>query len=509
MKLFLQGVAFCVFLSGCFRFGAERVLVIGGEHASYSSGGEKVAFQKFKDGSYDIGVIELSSGSISWVSEGDGNAVFPAWTPNDGLVYVYGNDTNTAYAAWKDHSKDGYNLYNFSGGRSIQLTHGRWREATPFVTSDGDIYFTRSEGEYLSDHALMWKMPLDVSKAAMRIRGSSFASGAGVNQPSVSPDGQYLVWAEIYGGNWDAWNIRIARTKAPEADRVLIPLRQTGFEPRWCPDSTTIVYTGFEEGDPAWGIYLLNAKTQCYRRVCNGRGGAVSPDGRKLLYSENGELRERNLSADDYPQVGRDEMIDQSDPSASKGRVLLSGGEVDKPTSVPFVGYDFGRDKTVYCRVKVFFNGARSQQDFINIDFGDWGNLAFRIFCSDCIPYLTTMYDKGEWIPLLGQKRLASGEYTLTGIRGEDGRLYFSLNDGYPLLRPMTQYYIPLDRSKRVLLARNLQTETGWYTTPDGAERKKVVNDTAGNSRVLAWEVGSGWPHQVPRLFDMRAEHGE
>ena len=482
------------------------VVIAGGENAVYSPDGQKAAFQKLRGGSYDVGVVDMKSGKVEWISEGEGNAIFPAWTSDGGLVYVYGNDTNTAYSAMKSQSKDGYNLYYYVHGRTTQLTHGRWRDSTPFVTPDGDIYFTRSEGGFLSDHALLWKMPLNKPTDAKCIRGASFASGAGVNQPSVSPDGRYLVWAEIYGGNWDAWNIRIARVDDPEADRVLIPLRQTAFEPRWCPDSRTVIYTGFEEGDPGWGVYLMDVKTKCYRRICNGRGGVVSPDGTRLMYSADGELRERRLTRDDYPREGRDKKFADSNPSAEPGRILLSGGPVDKATAVPFAGPDFGRDKTFYCRVKVRFNGAKFQQDFINVDFGDWGNLAFRIFCSDGVPHLTTMFSKTEWIPMFGPKRLEAGEYTLTGIRGGDGRLYFSLDDAYPILRPMTQYYVPLDKPKRVLLARNLYTDAKWHTALDGTNGRSVDGEQGGASQVLSWEVGSGWPKEVPRLFAVIAD---
>ena len=485
----------------CSAINGERVVVVGGENAAYSPDGRKAAFQKLRNGTYDLGVVELSSGRVTWVVEGEGNAIFPSWTPDGGLVYVYGNDTNTAFSAMKNRSQDGYNLYLYKNGNTVQLTHGRWRESTPFVAPQGDVYFVRSEGEYASDHALMWKMPLDRPSEARRIRGSSFASGAGVSQPSVSPDGRYLVWAEIYGGNWDAWNLRIARMDDPEADRVLIPMRQTAFEPRWCPDSRTIVYSGFEEGDPGWGVYLMDVKCGCYRRLCDGRGGVVSPDGTRLMYSSCGELRERRVSRDDYPKEGRDKSFREIDPSAEPGKVLLSGGPVDRATIVPFKGPDFGRDKTFYCRVRIRFNGAKPQQDFINVDFGDWGPLAFRIFCTGGIPYISTMYDKTEWIPMLGPRRLEAGEHVLTGIRGGDGRLYFSIDDCYPLMRPMTQYYVPLDGPRGVILSRNLNAGSKWYTTPDGAERKKAEESPNGFSQVLEWEVGSGWPKNVPRLF--------
>ena len=94
----------------CYAADGERVLIVGGESAVYSPDGRKAAFQKLRDGTYDLGVVELLSGSVTWVVEGDGNAVFPSWTPEGGLVYVYGNDTNTAFSAMENKSQDGYNL---------------------------------------------------------------------------------------------------------------------------------------------------------------------------------------------------------------------------------------------------------------------------------------------------------------------------------------------------------------------------------------------------------------
>lgn len=242
-----------------------------------------------------------------------------------------------------------------------------------------------------------------------------------------------------------------------------------------------------------------------YRRVCDGRGGVVSPDGRKLAYSVCGELRERALGAADYPRADNAKTVDEPNPSSEPGRVLLSGGPVEKLTRVPFAGHDFGRNRTFYCRVKVWFNGEKSQQDFINVDFAPWGNLAFRVFCSDQVPHLSTMFDRSEWIPMLGPKRLAKGEYVLTGIRGGDGRLYFSLDDEYPLLRPMTQGSVPLNGSREVLLSRNLTAGRQWYRTVDGAsEEMRESKESA--SKVLAWEVGVGWPKAVPKLLDVRQD---
>ena len=63
---------------------------------------------------------------------------------------------------------------------------------------------------------------------------------------------------------------------------------------------------------------------------------------------------------------------------------------------------------------------------------------------------------------------------------------------------------MPLDGSREVLLSRNLTAGAQWHRALDGTGGElRAVDAAVPASRVLAWEVGSGWPEGVPRLLDV------
>ena len=118
----------------------------------YSPDGAKIALQRTVDGKSRVGVWERADGRFTWVESGSGNAAYPAWSPTgDALVYTYGNETNTAWAA-----KDGTTGYHLriwrSDGRRDggspcgegirEITTGRFRDYMPSFSPDGKrLYF--------------------------------------------------------------------------------------------------------------------------------------------------------------------------------------------------------------------------------------------------------------------------------------------------------------------------------------------------------------------------------
>ena len=63
------------------------------------------------------------------------------------------------------------------------------------------------------------------------------------------------------------------------------------YAPRWSPDGRLVAFTGFREGDPGWGIYLLEPRSGALSRLETGAGQsrspAWSPDGRELVFENN------------------------------------------------------------------------------------------------------------------------------------------------------------------------------------------------------------------------------
>jgi len=136
------------FLAAASAVCAQDAALVRGTGPVFSPDGARVAFRRFEDGAFKLGVFELATGGTEWIEEGPGNAAYPAWTPNGALVYTFGNDSETAYEAWQSGSTNGYGLrIREPDGTKRDLTGGRCRDYTPCVSPDGrSVYFVTTRG---------------------------------------------------------------------------------------------------------------------------------------------------------------------------------------------------------------------------------------------------------------------------------------------------------------------------------------------------------------------------
>ena len=107
----------------------------------YSPDGGKIAMQRVVAGKSRVGVLDRASGRFAWVEKGAGNAAYPAWSPSgDAIVYAYGNETNTAWAA--KGGDTGYHLRIWRHGDGVrEITTGRFRDYMPSFSHDGNRIF--------------------------------------------------------------------------------------------------------------------------------------------------------------------------------------------------------------------------------------------------------------------------------------------------------------------------------------------------------------------------------
>ena len=110
----------------------------------YSPDGGKIALQRVVDGKSRVGVLDRATGRFAWVEKDAGNAAYPAWSPSgDAIVYSYGNETNTAWAA--KNGDTGYHLRIWRRGEGMrEITTGRFRDYMPSFSRDGRKIFFAS-----------------------------------------------------------------------------------------------------------------------------------------------------------------------------------------------------------------------------------------------------------------------------------------------------------------------------------------------------------------------------
>jgi len=274
------------------RFGAVEALTSGtgnDTEPACSPDGSRIAFQTDRKGNLDIVALDISTGKVAALVEGPGHACYPAWTPEGGLVYSFGNRTETAAQTQSLNLDKGFGLRYLKSGATEVLTQGLWRDYTPFVTADGaNVYYTSTRTN-TGNNASLWKLPLKGGaepSCLLRLDGRN----EGAVQPSLSKDGKVLIWSEL-NSFYENWRICAAFSDDLANSVALTPAEMSAYAPRLSPDGRLIAFTGFRPGDPAWRIYLLEPRSGAMIALdtgpANSRGPAWSPDGRAVIYENN------------------------------------------------------------------------------------------------------------------------------------------------------------------------------------------------------------------------------
>ena len=448
-----------------------------------------MAFQRAVGDKMRVGILDLKGGKTIW-PETEGNACHPFFAPNGSLVYSYANITNTAHQRFiLNGPQDGYGIRRWKDGRATDLTHGLWRDYQPSVSSDGKcLYFCTQRPHKDAPPIRIDAMALDGGKPEPFILPAGQPYGdAAVGQPVVSPDGRMVAWAQI-NTTYDVWHVMAAQMGDRDRVCAVSPMDMVAYAPRWSPDGRQIAFTGYREGDPRWCVYVASLETGEVTRLCEGEDPDFTPDGKSIAYSDNGmiNIREINHLPTANGGEGARRPTNYQLPTANyqqsqPERVVFSTNGVPSTlTDVPLpADCVIGREETCFIRARFAWNGDTScLQDVcragwlpsdcslqLYIQKGGHPNFSIRD-----INWQQTYLPATK--PLVG-----AGEHTLTGIRTKDS-IYLSVDDAPASVAPITRGVAPLDRPGKVAFA---------------APAFKPMD------RIISFELGTGWPANVPR----------
>ena len=527
---------------------AERA-VTKGANPVFSPEGSRIAFQRLEGDVFKVGVVAMPerrgepSGRakgganppgepfIEWIESGPGNAAYPAWTPDGGLVYTAGNDAGTAYAEWKASSQRGYGLRLWKGGVKRDLTRGRCRDYTPCVSPDGtQVWFVttrgvESESASFSQAAATRIAVIDIDRGesllnaeTQRRRDTQEAespkntkgitilldapngSNSGYVQPVVSPDGSLLVWGQLdsFFDTWRIYGMRLAPDGAgfqpaearvdthppgawqKQADNSKVAARVTpsslaALSPRWHPGGHLLCFTGFRAGDPAWGVWVENIRTGKVRRLATGENPCFSPDGSSIAYDRDGTIFVRPFGPDDEPDELLPDIRDDAEPES----ILWSASDIAAETVIDVakdVRFAFGDDKTLFLRAKMRFGESGGVRQFLTAAYAEHPG-AIQLYCANGEIHFASRDYAGKYFaaraPLA--PRPHGDAHFLVAVR-TPSRLVLSV-DGAPPQEVFTGGALPLDTPQRLVVGTGL-----------------VEGDVLDSL-----EIGTGWPNELPK----------
>lgn len=472
-------VAFGV-LGGCSATPRER-FVTDGVNPAFSPDGNRIAFQRLADGTFDLGVVPAGGGEVEWIEKGPGMAAYPTWTPSGGILYTYGHDTETARQAWVTKSQAGYNLRLWENGAKREVTHGRCRDFTPCVSPDGKTAYFASTRWVVEEHkGFSLATSTDIGKVDLaggepeRAMRSPGGNNTGFVQPAISPDGKTLVWGHLenFFGNWRIYGAKVDNLNRTEWCMVS-PHGISAYAPRWHPNGRIICFTGFRKGDPGWGVWVEDVVTGKVRRLATGENPAFSPDGRQIAYDRDRKVYVRPFGSEDEP----DETIASvANDDAEPEQVLWSIENVSKEKSVKMpdaAKFAFGTDRTFFVRIKAKLDGSIGLRQLLIGDYKEH-ELGFQTFVDRTVWFSTRLPNR-NFTAANAKAYKGAGEYTITGIRTAK-RLLVSVNGDVPAAI-MPAGTLPIENLRRFIVGRGLKK---------------------GESVIKA-EVGTGWPSDVPK----------
>jgi eukaryotic-like serine/threonine-protein kinase len=303
----------------------ERIGNLMASSATWSRDGQRIAFTRRGD----VFVAQADGSGVRKVASVNGEAMYPAWSPDGRLIrFTVGDEPRSSAALW-EVSADGKNAHAlFPGWHNPPLEYrGQWtadgkyfvfsseggawalaeqggflRRArpAPVLLTSGAIPFSAAilskDGKYLFAIGIVARGELVRYDAAAR-QFVPFLAGLSAEFVSFSRDHQWVAYVTFPDGT--LW-----RSRVDGSDRLqLVQTAPKGyiFSPQWSPDGKGIVYTSALRGQ-LLKLYRISASGGQPQELLVNFNEVKSdpnwsPDGTKICFGGHSGIIDRPASA--------------------------------------------------------------------------------------------------------------------------------------------------------------------------------------------------------------------
>ena len=238
--------------------------------------GDKIVYLTNESGGLEINLVDLKEESITRLTHNVGDDQFPQWAPGgDRIAY-----TSLQYDNPEQDDNPEVYLMSTEGGRGTRVTTNTNDDRVGDWSPDGEwVVFFRNEND--SETGLWLRNPDGVNLVRLTSEYDS--------QPDWSPDGKHIAFVRDDGENTDIYIVTRLKNGTWQDETELTRLTQhpeADFSPVWSPDSETIAFVSFRDGNGE--IYIMKDDGSSQRRLTsNGAddlGPVWSPDGKRMAF---------------------------------------------------------------------------------------------------------------------------------------------------------------------------------------------------------------------------------
>jgi uncharacterized repeat protein (TIGR01451 family) len=238
--------------------------------AAFPGGNGKIAFQSYRNGNYDIFVMNADGSAQTPLTSSTDWEHDPAFSPDGSKI---------AYTTGPTTDRDDIWVMNADGTGQTDLTPGGGEDEHATWSPDGTkIAFESSRG---GDWEI-WVMNADGSG----LTNLTNAPGPD-NEPAWSPDGSKIAYA-----SYPDHNLEVFVMNADGSGQTnLSQDAGSDSDPAWSPDGSKIAFTSYR-GNTTDQVYVMNAdgsgQTNLSKNSNSDFGPSWSPDGSKIAFSRSG-----------------------------------------------------------------------------------------------------------------------------------------------------------------------------------------------------------------------------